>query len=460
MIRKLKQATLDHYELTCIYKSYIRPLLEYGAPLWNSGLTRAQLAHLEGNSETYKDEKESKCNLSSKLICPRCCLRARRVALLWTPSSRSDKVLVQFMETRRVEHTQGQAIQGFFGLGEYHVRNVGDFAEEVSQMIIAPGEELRSYDVSALFTSVPNDKALVVIKERLEEDVTLKERTSLQPCDIIRLVDFCLKCTYFSFRNQFYLQIHGAAMGSPVSPIVCNLYMEEFEKKAITSALHPPRWWRRYVDDTNAIMKKEHAAAFTTHINTVDRDIKWTTEGEVEIDDTNGGTLDKGTNVKRTLNFLDTWTVFNKDGSIKTKVFRKDTHTDQYLNFDSNHPLEHKRGVVRTLLNRANSIVSDDQDKTSKVKHIRKALRRNDYPDWFLNREVSETHSRGRSTATSLEGYVNRRDQLRKYPVGIPYIKGVSEQIRRVMQSYDVPVFFKPTNTLKTTSCMPEEPVK
>ena len=57
--------------------------------------------------------------------------------------------------------------------------------------------------------------------------------------DIILLLKFCLKNTYFSFQDQFYEQVEGAAMGSPVSPIVANLYMEYLEQKALSIAPTP-----------------------------------------------------------------------------------------------------------------------------------------------------------------------------------------------------------------------------
>ena len=44
--------------------------------------------------------------------------------------------------------------------------------------------------------------------------------------DITLLLEFCLKSTYFSFQGKYYEQVEGVAMGSPVSPIVANLYME------------------------------------------------------------------------------------------------------------------------------------------------------------------------------------------------------------------------------------------
>ena len=105
--------------------------------------------------------------------------------------------------------------------------------------MLAPGECLSSYDVSALFTSVPVDPALNIIRDLLDKDHTLKERTVLAVNDIILLLEFCLKNTYSSFQDQFYEQVEGVAMGSPISPIVANLYMEYLEQKALSTAPHP-----------------------------------------------------------------------------------------------------------------------------------------------------------------------------------------------------------------------------
>ena len=76
-------------------------------------------------------------------------------------------------------------------------------------------EILHSYDVSALFSSVPVDDAPRVIDDRLHSDTTLPARTTLSQDSVSKLPSECLKCTYICFNGQFYLQIHGAAMVSP-----------------------------------------------------------------------------------------------------------------------------------------------------------------------------------------------------------------------------------------------------
>ena len=125
------------------------------------------------------------------------------------------------------------------GKPPHHITSTQDFVEQARQIKLEPGECFSSYDVSALFTSVPIDPALNIIKDLLDKDTTLKERTVMEVGDIILLLELCLKNTYFSFQDQFYEQVEGAAKGSPVSPIVANLYMEYLEQKALSTAPHP-----------------------------------------------------------------------------------------------------------------------------------------------------------------------------------------------------------------------------
>ena len=91
----------------------------------------------------------------------------------------------------------------------------------------------------ALFTSIPISSAIEVMKKKLEEDTELQNRTILPVNNILELLAFCLNNTYFVFQDTFYEQTKGAAMGSPISPIIANIFMEAFERKALATALHP-----------------------------------------------------------------------------------------------------------------------------------------------------------------------------------------------------------------------------
>ena len=113
---------------------------------------------------------------------------------------------------------------------------------------------------------------------------------------------------------------------------------------------------------------------FTDHINSLDNNIKFTREEEGD----------------GTLPFLDTLIVREECGSIKVKVYRKPTHTDQYLYFNSHHPLEHKLTVVRTLTHRAQSVVTDERDRKEEITHVKKALKNCGYGEWTFLRAQSK----------------------------------------------------------------------
>ena len=87
-------------------------------------------------------------------------------------------------------------------------------------------------------------------RSREVNDPTLPQRTSLSVDEICSLLNLCLEATYLMCDGQVYQQVHGTAMGSPVSVIVANLVMEDIEDRALSSFYAPPRFWRRYVDDT------------------------------------------------------------------------------------------------------------------------------------------------------------------------------------------------------------------
>ena len=202
-------------------------------------------------------------------------------------------------------------LKPLIGKSPHHISSTQDFVEQARQIKLEPGECLSSYDVSALFTLVPIDPALNIIKDLLVKDTTLKEGTVMEVGDIILLLEFCLKNTYFSFQDQFYEQVEGAAMSSPVSPIVANLYMEYLESKAL-STVTTPKFWHRYVDDTFVIHKEVNKQGFLQHINIVDPVIRYTVEDNKE---------------DGSIPFLDTIVKPEVDGFLSITVYRKPTHT-------------------------------------------------------------------------------------------------------------------------------------
>ncbi|XP_072033432.1 uncharacterized protein [Amphiura filiformis] len=211
----------------------------------------------------------------------------------------------------------GEILAPMVGKTEHHVVNSRQLAEDLAGVFIEEGDIFNSHDVVSLFTNTPIDKTLSIIKNRLSDDKTLKNRTNLNVDDIMELLEFVLTTTYFSFRGTIYKQKFGAAMGSPCSAIIANIFMEWLEQEAIATAPMEckPKMWKRYVDDILEIIKKETTQQLTEHLNTVDptKNIKFTHEEEEN----------------NQIPFLDTLIIRKDDGSVKLLIYRKKTHTDQ-----------------------------------------------------------------------------------------------------------------------------------
>ena len=170
-------------------------------------------------------------------------------------------------------------------------------------------------------------------------------------------------------NGSFYEQKEGATICSPVSAVVANLYMKFFEELMLETVPIRPRLWKRYVDDTFCILRKGSTEQLLHHLNEVRLTIKFTVEQE------------EG----RTLLFLDTLLRSREDGSLDISIYRKPTHTDHYLHFESNHPTHVKRGVVRCLHDRAREIISTQDNLQKEVDHLARVLKQNGYPANFIH---------------------------------------------------------------------------
>ena len=187
---------------------------------------------------------------------------------------------------------------------------------------------------------------------------------------ITTLPEFCLTNTYFLFQGKYYEQVQGAAMGPPISPLIANLFMEEFEVKALSTCPHPPSLWLRFVDDTFVITKAEHSQPLLYHINNQDPHIQFTVEQPTQ---------------QGSLPFLDTFVTTEPDNTFSTTVYRKSTHTDQYLHWDSNHHITAKQSVYNALAHRAKIVSSTQEILDKELQHIKTALQTCQFPNWALN---------------------------------------------------------------------------
>ena len=152
-------------------------------------------------------------------------------------------------------------------------------------------------------------------------------------------------------------------------------------------------------------------------------------------------------NVTRDVVYTSTLSIFGfcvdilDEGGTKITIYGKPTHTYQYLNYRSHHPLEHERSVVRILTSRAKQYVTTTADHLADRHHMEDALKANNYDNWALH---LPSKSRAKPTSTT-QGHPQPTKM--KPMLGLPFIKGVSETPQRNFVTQRVHLYHKPANT-------------
>ena len=325
--------------------------------------------------------------------------------------------------TKQCDKFVSKIIQQYTGQTPYYVKNSAHFVSMIKDLKVEDDELLVSYDIKALYPSVPQGESIDIIYDLMKNDPDLHKKTTMTAENVIALFKQCVQTTYFAFNKELYQQIDGLAIGASSSGPAAELFMVKLEVKAITTFINPPEIWMRYVDDTFTKLKKLMVESFLTHLNNQHPRIKFTTE-----------TQEDGK-----IAFLDTQVHILPDKSTKVTIYRKATHTDQYLDFSSNHHIKQKIGILSTFEHRIQELITEEEDKEKERHHVKKALRRVGHPKWSLNRKKKVREK---------EEKVERRGK-----VIIPYTKGLSERLGRIYKRYDIEAIHKPTTKIKNILC-------
>ncbi|CAH8544682.1 unnamed protein product [Dicrocoelium dendriticum] len=222
-----------------------------------------------------------------------------------------------------------------------------------------------SLDVTSLFTNVPLVETINYICEYVDANhINVGIPT-------VMLKELLLRCTFnvqFLFNGELYRQCDGVAMGSPLGPLLADIFMGMLEQGKLKPAISSLGLYCRYVDDIFVLLQSSGSIdELTNTFNQGHPAIKFTSEVEQ-----NGR-----------FHFLDVAMKRLDGGSLQRCVYRKSTWNGQYTNFYSFVPLRFKRNLINTLVSRAERICSNDT-LAEELECIRLVLRENGYPESFI----------------------------------------------------------------------------
>lgn len=317
---------------------------------------------------------------------------------------------------------------------QHAVINSQDLVSKIKDIRLNEKTLLVSFDVSNLFTSVPIKDTLVILENLLRSN-NIPQQEILH---ILTLTKVTLQQNFFQFNNSFYSQPDGLAMGSSLSPLLAEIFMNHLECNNITNNnnLKCISHWFRYVDDCLVFIEGDSATAqhVLDYINTVHSNIKFTME------------IEKNSSI----NFLDL-TITKVQEHLEFSIYRKPTQTDHTIPHDSNHPFRYKIAAFNTYIHRLKSIPLSDSQFSTELNLIKQLAISNGYPPtlianllhkYNLKRQRNLAFGSSSVEATAANSYFS-----------LTYIGNISQKIANFIEknSDNVSISFKPSNSTATS---------
>ncbi len=279
-----------------------------------------------------------------------------------------------------------------------------------------------SFDVTSLFTNIPLHETIDIAVDILFNNNSNIEMSKIQ---MKKLFLFATAQTHFLYNGEYYDQIDGVAMGSPLGPVLANIFMGHHEKIWLGQYSGPGLlFYRRYVDDIFCLFEnQEQVHGFLDYINNQHPNIKFTCEEEEN----------------NTLPFLDISISKTEGPNFDTTTYRKSTYTGLLTNFISFTSIHYKVGLIKTLIDRARKINSSVESLKKDLSGIKKTLLKNRFPLHVLQRYFDRAQTIIEPNSTERQNSEN--DDCRYFK--LPYIGKMSVQtkmkLRELVEKYCKP---------------------
>ena len=150
--------------------------------------------------------------------------------------------------------------------------------------------------------------------------------------------------------------------------------------------------------------------------------------------------------------------VTRNNGCLNVNIYRKPTHTDRYLDYNSHHDKQQiKISTARTLLHRAAHLPNTNEGKQQEKDRVFVALRSNGYPKTFLD-EVEKRRARKTESEELVRMFFeNAEPESNSSYAVLPYINSSTEPLKRLLKCYSIRTTTKPLRTLEQDFPLPKD---
>ena len=186
-------------------------------------------------------------------------------------------------------------------------------------------------------------------------------------------MDHILTHNFFSFQDNFFLQIFGAAMGCRMIPPYANIFMHKIDSQIQAKYPYKIKYYKRLIDDIFFIYSgtKEDLTTLKNWLNNVHPTIKFTL-----------------TTSNSQIPFLDMLIYIDENRKLRTTLYKKPTDTSSYLHFLSNHPEHTKKSIIYSQAIRLNMLIDNDSHLQHHLDNMTRALLAKNYPLHIIHQEI------------------------------------------------------------------------